>query len=251
MANKLGAWPAWTILASIAPLALPAALAYRVRPVTFQDIAVRVWPVAALGLYWLSAYSGLGTFPLHFFQGLTIPLAILAVIGVQTSARIRGPLATAAAVAIVALLTVPAVLWRLNDASHSIESNGVSVFGPPNPYFLPRSEARALNYVTRDPRRGGVLTSLYLGQLVPAETGRRTWVGAVSWTPHFVVRVAEAEQLFSGAMSPAQAIAFVRATDARYVIQDCRHHADIASSLAPIVRDVHRFSCASVIFIRP
>ncbi len=249
MANKLPAWPLWTILATIAPLALPAALAYRLPPATFQDLAVRSWPVVALALYWLSAYAQLGTFPIHFFQGLTIPLAILAVTGVQAHVRLRRPFATVAAVGIVAVLTVPAVAWQMNAARQSIDAPAVSSIGPPNPYFLTHGEAQALQYVKDDKREGGVLTPLYLGQLIPAETGKPTWVGAVSWTPHFADRVALAERLFNGVMTRAQSIAFVRSTAARYVVVDCQHHANVASLLAPIVQDERRFGCASVLSV--
>ncbi len=40
----------------------------------------RVWPAAALAIYILSA-SGLSATPLHAFDGITIPLAVLAVRG--------------------------------------------------------------------------------------------------------------------------------------------------------------------------
>ena len=63
---------------TLAPLALPAALAYRERARDWQEVAVRVWPFAALVVYLLPV----GTFPYHSFQGLAIPLSILAVQGV-------------------------------------------------------------------------------------------------------------------------------------------------------------------------
>ena len=71
-------WPWWAIVLTLAPLALPAALAYRTPARDWQDIAVRVWPFAALLVYLLPV----GTFPYHSFQGLAIPLSILAVQGV-------------------------------------------------------------------------------------------------------------------------------------------------------------------------
>ena len=64
--------------AELAPLALPAALAYRTPARDWQAVAVRVWPFAALP----STCSPTGTFPYHSFQGLAIPLSILAVQGV-------------------------------------------------------------------------------------------------------------------------------------------------------------------------
>ena len=42
---------------------------------------MRVWPFAALAVY----LAPVGTFPYHSFQGLAIPLAILAVQGVAVA----------------------------------------------------------------------------------------------------------------------------------------------------------------------
>ena len=248
--NTFGAWPLWTLLASIAPLALPAVLAYRLSPASFQDVAVRAWPLIGLCVYWLIAYAHVGTFPVHAFQGLTIPLAILAVTGVGAYAPTWGWVAKGLAVCAIAALTIPALVWKLNDARHSISLNAVVFPGaPPNVYFLPRSETDALRFVRLDSLPGGVLTPLYLGQLVPEETGRRTWVGAVSWTPDFLGRVSSAERLFDGGMTSAAAIAFVRSTTARYLVVDCQHHADLATLLRPIVDETRRFGCATVLHV--
>ncbi len=71
-------WPWWAIVLTLAPLAVPAALAYRTPARDWQAVALRVWPFAALVVYLQPA----GTFPYHSFQGLAIPLSILAVQGV-------------------------------------------------------------------------------------------------------------------------------------------------------------------------
>jgi hypothetical protein len=249
--NTFGGWPLWTLLVSFGPLALPAALAYRLRVREFQDLAVRIWPLVGLGVYWLIAYAHVGTFPIHSFQGLTIPLAILAVVGAGTLVRDWTSGARAAAAAAVALLIVPALVWKLSDARRSLDQNAVVFAGaPPNTYFLKRSESDALRFVDDDPRPGGVLTQFYLGQLVPAETGRHTWVGAVSWTPNILSRIDAVDHLFVGALAPAKATAFVRSTGARFVISSCQDHVDLASLLRTIVETQRRFGCAEVLYIR-
>ena len=63
-------WPWWAIVLTLAPLAVPAVLAYRLPAPSWQELAVRVWPFAALVVYLLPV----GTFPYHAFQGLAIPL---------------------------------------------------------------------------------------------------------------------------------------------------------------------------------
>ena len=72
----------WSITIAIMPLLVPAAVAYSRRPTTFLAAAARTWPVAAFGIFVLSGTS-LGATPLHSFQGITIPLAVLAVEGFQ------------------------------------------------------------------------------------------------------------------------------------------------------------------------
>jgi hypothetical protein len=249
--NTFGGWPLWTLLASIAPLVLPAVFAYRLRVRAFQDLAVRIWPLVGLGVYWLISYAHVGTFPIHSFQGLTIPLAILAVIGVRSLVPDWTPVARAAAAAAVGLLIVPALVWKMNDARRSLDQNAVVFAGAPaNTYFLQRGESDALRFVNDDPRPGGVLTQFYLGQLVPAETGRHTWVGAVSWTPNIVSRISAVDRLFAGALAPAKATAFVRSTGARFVISSCQDHVHLASLLRAIVETQHRSGCADVLYVR-
>jgi hypothetical protein len=83
------AFPFSAIVIGIAPLAIVAALGYRGRPHGFLDLATRLWPLATLVIYVLSA-TGLSASPLHAFAGITVPLAVLAVRGVGGLGR-RGP----------------------------------------------------------------------------------------------------------------------------------------------------------------
>ena len=85
---------------TLLPLAVPAALAYRLPARDWQEVAVRLWPFAALVVYLLP----IGTFPYHSFQGLALPLSILAVQGVLSVWR--RPRARVV-VAALALMIVP------------------------------------------------------------------------------------------------------------------------------------------------
>ena len=93
--------PWWAIGVTIAPLALPALLSYRLRPANFHEAALRVWPVAALGLYWLLTTAYPGHYAPHALRGLSVPLAVLAVAGVA-SLRLSLPRAAAVAAAVAA-----------------------------------------------------------------------------------------------------------------------------------------------------
>ena len=50
----------------------------------------RIWPVAAIMIYFLSA-TALSATPLHAFNGITMPLAVLAVTGVQRAGLRAAP----------------------------------------------------------------------------------------------------------------------------------------------------------------
>ncbi len=226
------------IALAIAPLALAAAFAYRWRPRSFIAAATRTWPIAALGLYELSATT-LGVTPLHAFEGISMPLAILAVQAIRHSRwqrlRFRRLIASLA----IAAATLPATAYALNFARSDVAPN------PGNANFIAGDERRALDYLAADREPGGVLTRFYLGSVVPGATGRRTWIGTCVWsTPHCLRRTALAEQLFGGSLGPRTARTFVLGTGARFVLADCRSRADLARLLAPIIRSVRRYGCA-------
>ena len=68
-ARTRGAGPGGSSCSTVLPLAAPAALAYRLPTKGWQEWAVRVWPFAALVVY----FQPTGTFPYHSFQGLAHP----------------------------------------------------------------------------------------------------------------------------------------------------------------------------------
>jgi hypothetical protein len=250
----LSTYPISRVLASMWPLALGAALAYRTRPVSFLALSARLWPFVSIALFLLSEWQGSG--PTHALLGVTIPLAVLAVEGVgalpweavsgraRVSSRLRMGLAGAVATLLVCALTIPGAVWSMEYAkAHTHPRKGRSDFIAPG-------ENAALSYLAHDPRSGGVLTRFYLGMLVPATTGRRTYVGDCYWSqPNCGYRSEMTERLLRGRLSAAQARAFVRASGARFVLGDCRSR-DLTAALAPMLSEVRRFSCARLYVLR-
>lgn len=236
--------PWWAIGVAIAPLALPALLAYRQRPTTFHEAAVRVWPVAALALYWLLTNAYPGHYAPHALRGLSIPLAVLAVTGVA-SLRPALPRAAGLAVAagIVLALTLPAAVDRFSEARDRINENS-------GPYFLTRGERDALDYLDRLDTPGAVYAPVSMGQLVPARTGRHTSVGNLFWTPDYLRRRTYTELLFQGRLPPVAARAIVRSSHARFLFSGCRVAADLTDALGGMLADVKRFDCATVYELR-
>lgn len=232
-AQDLWSWPWWAIALTVAPLALPAMVAYRGSARTWQDTAVRVWPFAVLLVFLLPV----GTFPYHSFQGLQIPLAILAVIGVQ---RLWPAIPTWAAVCALFAMVVPGTLHKADVFRNSVQSGG-------DPYWVFDGERELLESLDRDPRPGAVLAPTYAALLVPSRTGRETWVGPFSWTPDWERRAQLANALFEGRLSTAQARQVVTESNARWLFVDCRPLAYpwLEAQIRPLLAGPpRRFGCA-------
>jgi hypothetical protein len=233
-------FPLSAIVIAVLPLLLPALVAYRNRPVTFLASATRCWPVAAFGIYLLSGTS-LGATPLHAFQGITLPLAVLAVEGLQLLGwrRLRHPVLIGAVA--VGLFTIPTTLEELKVA-HSLAAPT-----PGNANFIKRDENDALNYLASVKQPGSVLTRSYLGTVVPGRTGRQTYVGDCLWSePNCLGLTSNMQALFYGKLSESAARRFVVSSGARFVLADCSTTADMRTLLGPIIRSAHTFGCAAV-----
>jgi hypothetical protein len=230
----------WSIALALAPLALLATLGYRTRPRTFLDTITRIWPLAALVIYLISA-SGLSATPLHAFEGITVPLAVLAVDGVRRTGWERLPHRRLVGAAAIAAATIPANAFQLSIAHEFMAPT------PGNANFITREERSALNYLRRDREKGGVLTRFYLGAVVPAKTGRRTFVGNCLWSqPGCAPRAQLVQKLFDGTLGAKTARRFVRESGARFVLADCQSSTDLTRVLFPLLVSVKRFGCATV-----
>jgi hypothetical protein len=277
------AFPFSAIVIGIAPLAIVAALGYRGRPHGFLDLATRLWPLATLAIYVLSA-TGLSATPLHAFDGITVPLAVLAVRGVRQLGRRRRPLGATPwrpmswrwvaeggapeatrhgwlswrgrlswpgrpgsarrviGTLAVALATIPANVYALNLARQAVAP------AEGNANFITHDESRALDYLRQDSTPGGVLTQFYLGEAVPARTGRQTLVGDCLWSePNCMPRSITADTLMEGLLSRSAARTFVRQSGARFILASCLSPpTDLTRTLGSLVVSVRRFGCARV-----
>ena len=236
--NDLPRWPWWVLVAGLAPLAVPAAFAYRLPAPDFAAVALRAWPLAGLFVYFQPA----GTFPFHAFQGLGLPLSVLAVLALRSwlGPRALGPVAVVAAVLVLCAVGTVYRVTELADAVHLGRQ----------PFFLTADERDALRHLEREPEPGGVLAPVYTGIVVPAYTGRETWIGAGSWTPRQPERTEEAEALFGGRLDAAAAAALVRESGARFLLSDCHGRADVSEVVAGFTDPPRRFGCATVWRVR-
>lgn len=235
----------WSIVEGTGPLAIFAALGYRGRSADFFELLLRVWAPAAIVIYIFSA-SGLSATPLHAFNGITIPLGVLAVKGVSNSRLAamprRGLLATAA----VLLAIVPANAYALASAHTFVDPT------PGNANFITRDERAALTYLKKDPAKGGVLSTFYMGEVVPARTGRHTFTGDCLWSePGCNPRSETVAALFDGSLSTAAARSFVAQTGARFLLAACTPRINLDRKLRPLIASVTRFGCAAVFALKP
>jgi hypothetical protein len=224
----------------LVPLLICAIPALLRRPRGFIETATRMWLLATLFVYAISS-SGIAGTPLHAFAGITIPLAVLAVEGVERLGFRRLPGWRIAAVVLIALATIPAARRELSLAKWYSE--------PPrgSPNFIARGDQRAIEYLAKNPEPGGVLTSGYLGMLIPGKTGRHTYVGDCLWSePDCRGRQINEWNLFRGFYSPRLARAFVRSTHARFVLAQCNSRGNLSQALGPLVQSTARFGCATV-----
>jgi hypothetical protein len=241
LAGEVNQIPRWSLLVTVLgllPLGLPALLAVRLPAPTFADVMVRAWVPAGLLVFYLP----FGTFPFHAFQGLGLPLAVLAAAGIRARLGDRplwSPGVRGWVIAALVVLIVPGTVYRVDKLRDAVKRGY-------QPFFLEDGERDALRWLDTEPEAGGVLTPVYLGVAVPAYTGRETYIGAGSWTPDFDRRRAEMEDLFAGRLRAREAERLVRASGARFLLGDCHGRADISRTVREFTDLPRRFGCAVV-----
>jgi hypothetical protein len=236
--------PGTAILIVLLPLLLVALPGYLGPPRNFLIRVARVWPLATIVVFLQSGTSA-GATPLHAFFGITLPLSVLAVDGCLRLGWRRIPHPRLLATLLILVATVPASGYELYVAKANAQPAGG------NANFITRSERQALSFLRRDPVPGGVLTRYYLGDAVPARTGRHTYVGDCIWSePNCPQREMRSSQLMEGELAPPQARQFVSSTGARFVLTDCTHNANLVPALRPMLVSVRRFGCATVYQVR-
>lgn len=237
--DVIDVWPWWVAVLVLAPLAIPAAFAYRLPAPGFADVALRVWPLAALFVF----LQPFGTFPAHAFQGMLLPLVVLAFLAVRSGVLRERPVPRWPALAVAFVLVVPGTLYQVDNMRDAVQ-------GGLQAHFLRDGEHDALRHLDRSPEPGGVLAPVYSGTLVPAYTLRETWIGAGSWTPDFEERRLLSEALFSGRLTRSQAEEVVRRSGAGWLLSDCHGRADITALVAGVTEPPRRFGCATVWRVR-
>ena len=201
----------------LAPLAIPAPSAYRLRRARLRRRSrCASGRVAALLVFF---YLPVGTFPVPRPAG--------------AHAR-RWPCSRSSGCAACGAATPWLAAARGGAARRA--RHGLPRRQPPRrrerglPAVLPRRPASttrcATSTATKEP--GGVLTPVYSGLLIPAYTGRETWIGAGSWTPDFERRRERDRAAVRRASSVRRRpTRLVQALGRALPLSDCHGRADI------------------------
>lgn len=210
-------------------------LAARRRGWDVRERILYVWPVAALGVYLLPLEHG---YFLHALEGMSLPLAVLAVRGWH---RLGWP--AWAGVAALAACSLPGLVYTAHRERQAI-------LAPGQAFLVTGGEAEAMRWLESAPGAGGVLASPRLAAMVPGATGRRVWMGHPTWTPDFGERSARVAELFDGRMTAARARRLVRRTEAGFAFADCSARRDLRPLLGPLVAAQRTFGCATLYVLR-
>jgi hypothetical protein len=235
--EAVGDLPLWSVLVALLPLAVPAV--WGARRVLgggggFAERMLVIWPVATVLVFAFASPS----FPSHVLEGVSLPLAVLAVTGLASVRR------RAAVVGVfAALMTLPGAVYMLDWLRDTVGAGG-------SVRYLSGGEDRALSALRSTPGGGGVLSRASFGALVPAATGRQSWVGHPSWTRSYSERARQVEALFSGTLPPAETAQLVRSSGAAFVFVDCSLVATALPALREVSLETQGYGCAAVVRVR-
>lgn len=247
-AHAKHAFSSSAVLIAGAPLLAFALLGYRGRPADFLELLLRAW-IPSTVIIWVFSASALGATPLHAVNGITLPMAMLAVAGVRRlppGLTRRIPKPRVLACLLIALGTVPAIAYTMAYAHEYTNPT------PGNANFITVGESHALDYLHADPVSGGVLSRFYLGEAIPGITGRQDLVGDCLWSePNCGARGQMADRLLEGRLSTAQARRFVSNSGARFLLIGCGPNVNPTRQLGDLVVASRSFGCATVLQLAP
>lgn len=247
----------WTVLLAVLPLVAFAAFGFRPpRDATPADLMLRIWPAASLTTALAMSLTGIDAQSSHALRGISIPLAVLAVLGWRRVSNGGGSLGRAftAAAAVSSVIFMVAATVERSVA----QARTVTVGPPAKGFFIGPEDASALEWLRHAPASGGVVAAGALGPLVPAMAGRQVWNGHWNWSPHADARRTAVRAAVSGGraqhasllgMDPGR---FLAATGARFALLGCGSATPTAiARIATGGEAVRRFGCAAVIGLNP
>lgn len=201
---------------------------WRARFGTEQDAPRRMFLWLWLGVVAVLLYAPLNA-QRRFVEGIQIPLAILATIGIYetTLPRVRATrwfqiLARRPNYSADGLQRLLLILFLMVAAlaSFFLYARAVltNVVLQPYPFFRPQSELAAMDWLRANAEREDLVFATYFtGAWLPHRAETRAYVGQYYETAHFFEKLRAAEEFFSANTSDAARHEILRASGARYV----------------------------------
>ncbi len=221
-----GVIPVLSVAAVLISVGLRALLAYRVRPDSFQDVAVGVWPRGSRALRFHLGDPCRHVSP-PFAGGVEHPFRHPGSVRVQ---RLSLGLAAAAAVTMRwcwCPVDVPAGAQNLNAA----RSVGSATLGPTPAFGYGGEQSAHDDLLSRAAYSPPSISVRRCPVSLEDARGSRS----ISWTPDSVNRVEQVEALFAGRLSETEAAHLVRSSGPRSLLSDRNHPADLALQLPSTV----------------
>jgi hypothetical protein len=239
--NSLPWPPAWTVAVALGPLLLCALWSVSPRPRAVGDRLLILWPLAAL-----VTYAILPPYPFHAMNGVTLPLAVLAV---RTWPRVTGfrpvrysPRRWVLAIAAIGAVCLPGMIFSCLALRSALRS-------PTPTYLLTSSQRRALDWLQDHGERGGVASEQDLGEAVPVFTDRPSWLANPVWTRDHRQRNDLIARILTGKLRGRTARRALLGTGATYLLLGCDDYLP-PGDMPPAARLEARFGCVRVIQLR-
>lgn len=215
-------------LLTFAPYLLLASVAFprtvAAGPTARRELVLWAW----VGAVTVLVYAPIGP-QRRFLQGVQVPLAILATIGLYAGVlpRVRGAgwfgrLAARPRYSAPGLERLGIVLLVLIVSTSSIfqwlGAIAVTTLVQPYPLFRPALEIEAMDWLRgRASQDDVILASYTTGSYLPLRSGARAYIGHYYETIHFATKQAEVEEFWSAAMPDAARANFLRERHISYL----------------------------------
>ncbi|HZQ05890.1 MAG TPA: hypothetical protein VFD70_04875 [Anaerolineae bacterium] len=181
-----------------------------------------------VGVVVLLIYAPLGA-QRRFLQGVQMPLAILAALGLfevvlprVRQARWFQALANHPGYSVEGLQRLLIVVLLLVASVSSVyqwlSAVALTTIVQPYPLFRPRGQVQAMDWLrTHAPSDAVVLGSYLTGSYLPLRSGTRTYIGHVYETIHFQAKQQQVDQFFAAETNDTKRIEFLRANHIAYL----------------------------------
>ena len=223
----------------------------RLRGVSNNDLFVRGWFWISFVLVYLPV-----DYQIHMLNGWQVPIAILATQGIfeylvpalaqrrptlRASAQRLALIVAAFVIVFSSLTNLYLFAWRFYDLSRY-----------DYPYYLHRDEIAALRWLERNAQPDDVvLSSLALGQYVPAETGAHAFLAHWAQTVDFYGKSEMVSRFFDSQTSEAERLQIVTDYDVDFILLGPAERALSAEELSDLPSFQEVYAAGKVKILKP